>query len=367
MKIIVNGLNLTTEATGIANVIINVINELSKKNKVIILSNKPILEQNKNRINNYNVSYQVSKLRFCNRAILWFFIKFPYIINKSNCDYLWAPAVWVPFFIRKRVKKIVTINDFVSHDYKKTMKFFNWFISSIVTNYSIKNADYLWCISDYTKNLLLQYYPKRKCNDIFVGCAPDPFIKKISNPEVLEETKKQLNLPDNYILFVGSLEPRKNLKFLLQVFKEYVKNNSSLHLVIVGAKGWGKTDIAEIINSNNYPKEYVLFTGFISEEQLRAVYNLASIYVSTSLNEGFGLPQVEAMNCDIPVISPHNSAMIEVVDGAGVTVKTWNIEDWCNAIDNVIENRETIIKQQNIRREVYKWENIITKFYDYIK
>lgn len=89
-------------------------------------------------------------------------------------------------------------------------------------------------------------------------------------------------------------------------------------------------------------------------------------YVSTSLNEGFGLPQVEAMNCEIPVISPQNSAMIEVVNGAGVTIDSWEINKWKKAIDFTLENREKIINQQNERRKQYSWEVIISRFYDYI-
>ena len=72
------------------------------------------------------------------------------------------------------------------------------------------------------------------------------------------------------------------------------------------------------------------------------------------------------MNCEIPVISPHNSAMIEVVSGAGITVDGWEIEDWISAIESARKNSKEIIQKQNERKEKYKWENIIPHFYEYL-
>lgn len=360
----INGMYLTANAAGIGNVIINVINKISSNHKIILFANKQINENTLKRFTNAENIECVIKYR--QSSTLWFFLDYPKLIKKYHIDYLWCPAVWMPFNIKGDIKTIVSVNDFVSRDFKTTMRFFNRVVSSIIEKKSIKKADYLWCISDYTKQCLEDYYPKRKCKEIFVGCAPDPFIKKIDDSDLLIKVQKELKLPKQYILFVGSLEPRKNLKFLLKVYKEYAKTNNELNLVIVGAKGWGKTEITEIINNDCFPKDRVLFTGFVSEEQLRAIYNLATVYISTSLNEGFGLPQVEAMNCEIPVISPHNSAMIEVVNGAGVTIDSWEINKWKKAIDFTLENREKIINQQNERRKQYSWEVIISRFYDYI-
>lgn len=359
----VNGMYLTANAAGIGNVIINVINNLSNKNKIIVFANKQLNESIITRFTNPQNIQIIIKTR--SSSTIWFFIDFPKLIKKNHIDYLWCPAVWRPFGIKK-IKTIVSVNDFVSKDFKSTMRFFNRVVSNVIEKYSIKNASYLWCISEYTKNCLETYYPKRRCERIFIGCAPDPFIKKITDIDLLNKFKNEFGIQNNFMLFVGSLEPRKNLKFLLKLYQEYVKNNNELNLVIVGAKGWGKTEISEIVTSESFPKEKVLFTGFVSEEQLRALYNLASLYISTSLNEGFGLPQVEAMNCEIPVISPHNSAMIEVVSGAGITVEGWNIEDWLIAIDSAIKNRNEIIKKQNERRKEFQWDTIIIRLYNYL-
>ena len=365
MRIAINGMYLTNQAVGIANVIINVANQLVKKHEITIFANKQVLPEIKQRLDS-SITYCENHNKLFFRKPIWFFLKFPKLLNSNSFDLLWNPAVWSPLFLRKKMKNIVTVHDFVSKDYKETMRFFNRIISNAIEKYSIKNADYLWCVSEYTRNKLEDYYPVRRCSNIFTGSAPDPFIRKINEPDFLSKIKNELQLPSHYMLFVGSLEPRKNLKFLLQLFKDYSMKNGDIDLVIVGARGWGKTDIADIINSEGYPRERVFFTGFVTEEQLLALYNLASLYISTSLNEGFGLPQVEAMNCEIPVISPHNSAMIEVVSNAGITVVGWEFEKWENAINLARENREEIIKQQNERRKKYQWEDIITRLYEYL-
>ena len=167
-------------------------------------------------------------------------------------------------------------------------------------------------------------------------------------------------------MFVGSLEPRKNLSFLLKVFKEFRKRND-LRLVIVGGTGWGNTGIADIINEPDYPREDVLFAGYLDMSELRLLYNTAECYVSTSLNEGFGLPQLEAMNCECPVVTSHNSAMIEVAEGAGITVEGWDTGKWTESIEYALNNRELIVSRQNERRKNYTWEKVTKGLLEYME
>ncbi len=359
----INGMYLTTHATGIANVIINVVRELSKKNQIIIFANKCIENEVLERLPTENIQYIIGNRK---SSTLWFFLDFPKLLKKYKFEYLWLPAVWIPLKIPSNVKTIVSVNDFVSKDFKSTMRFFNRLISNFIEKKSIKKADYIWCISNYTKNRLEELYPKRKCKNIFVGLAPDPYIKKIEiSKNTKDELYAELGIKKDFIFFVGSVEPRKNLKFLLEIYRNFHKYND-LQLVVVGASGWGNTGLAEIVNSPNFPREDVIFTGFVTELQLIQLYNCAKCFVSTSINEGFGLPQVEAMRCECPVVTAHNSAMIEVVSGAGITVEGWNIEDWLIAIDSAIKNRNEIIKKQNDRKTQYQWDNIISRFYEYL-
>src|SRR5690606_3629676 len=132
--------------------------------------------------------------------------------------------------------------------------------------------------------------------------------QELYRPVVLSEEEKQVlykkyKTKENIILFVGTVEPRKNLKFLLSLMPELA--DKGFHLIVAGAKGWGNTEVKQIMESNNFPRESVLFTGYVPNDELLKLYNLATIYVSTSVNEGFGMPQLEAMSCGCPVVSPH--------------------------------------------------------------
>jgi glycosyltransferase involved in cell wall biosynthesis len=130
-------------------------------------------------------------------------------------------------------------------------------------------------------------------------------------------------------------------------------------LLIVGAPGWGDTRISAIAQAPGFPQDKVVFSGYLTTEELVKVYNLASVYVSTALNEGFGLPQLEAMCCGCPVVTAHNSAMIEVVEGAGKTVASWEEAEWTGAILEVYANRQPYAARGLQRARQYDWHDVI--------
>src|SRR3972149_10010834 len=150
--------------------------------------------------------------------------------------------------------------------------------------------------------------------------AAGPEYHEIKDPPALDVVRKKYTLPRNYILFVGSLEPRKNVKTLLRSYaslSETVKREFSL--VIAGAKGWLNSDIPGIVKELGIEKT-TLFPGYIEKEDMSAVYSAASVFVFPSLYEGFGLPILEAFACGTPVITSNTSSMPEVAGDAAVLV-----------------------------------------------
>lgn len=365
MNITVNGYNLRQNSTGIANVIINAVNTLADipNIKINLIVSPVISDEIKSRLS--------PKIQLCitggTSSFKWLMFEMPEALKNTQTDIIWSPTPLLPFSVFRFKKPVlITIHDFVSIEFRKTMTLKGRLITRLLEKHTIKKADFIWCVSEYTKSKLEQYYPDRKSKAVFTGSAPDKNIRKIN---FTAGTKKafleKFNIKKEFLLFVGSLEPRKNLSFLLNVFKDFHKAND-IQLVIVGARSWGKTDIAQIINSQGFPKEDVIFTSFISEEELMSLYSLASCYVSTSLNEGFGLPQAEAMICGCPVVTSHNSAMIEVVDGFGITVEGFKIEDWISAIENTLKDREKIIKRQDKKAKTFDWTQIGENLYKYL-
>ena len=363
MKLAVYGTCLGGKATGIANMVINMLNSLSEDHEVTVFSIS-LTEDAKQRITRRNIRYILPKHKHWSARKLTF--EMTRLINSEKFDYFWFPSPNLPVILNKKVKRVVGVHDFVSKEFRQTLERRNAVITKYAEPGIIRNADKIICNSEYTKNKLEEYYPKIKCRKIYVGDAADPFLHKIDpDPECVAELYKKTGITKKFIMFVGSLEPRKNLSFLLKVFKKFAESNE-LQLVIVGGTGWGNTGIAEIINEPGYPKSDVLFPGYLNMEELRLLYNTAECYVSTSLNEGFGLPQLEAMNCGCPVVTANNSAMTEVSEGAGVTVDGWDIDEWTKAIEYAINNREMIIARQDERRQKYTWEKVAKGFESYL-
>lgn len=234
-------------------------------------------------------------------------------------------------------------------------------------DYAIRRADYIWTVSHYTEELVKQYYPKRKCKTLFVGSSISSELYKRVEISVKEEAelRKKLDITGNFLLFVGTVEPRKNLTFLLGLMPRLTRLN--LSLIVVGAKGWGNNEkIKAILEQPNFPVDKVKLLGYVSDAELVRLYNLASCFVSASLNEGFGLPQLEAIACGCPVVTACNSAMKEVVEGAGFLVDTWDEATWIEKIEEAIRSKERIAPLCKMKTEAYKWEDIIENLKSYL-
>jgi glycosyltransferase involved in cell wall biosynthesis len=349
---------------------INAINNLSKRENIniVLFCSRQLPAAIYKKLNVERIIIIINRIPLIpDIGILWFLFLLPRLVNTLNPDIFWCPAVWTPFFINKKIKTLITIHDFVSKNFKNTMRLSNRFFSFLLEKKSITKASFIWTNSKYTKEKAELFYPKRNQAKIFAGCAPDDlsFNKIVISQDEKNAFYEKFSIKKDFILYVGTLEPRKNLQFLLELYKN-IHKKYDVQLVIVGIKGWGKMGIDAVLHDPDYPYSDSIFPGFVTEQELLYFYNLAKFFISTSLNEGFGLPQIEAMYCGCPVISPHNSAMIEVVHGAGVTVPGWSIDTWMTKIDWLLENREMVIKNQNERIKQYRWDIVIDSLLDYL-
>lgn len=199
-----------------------------------------------------------------------------------------------------------------------------------------------------------------------IGDSCSTIFRKVNIDEATKnEILHEYGLEDRFLLFVGTLEPRKNLSFLLKIMPEIYKK-TGCKLLVVGASGWKNSDIAQIINASDYPPKIVIFANYIDIEKLVYLYNLATLYVSTALNEGFGMPQLEAMACGCPVVSPHNSAMIEVVEGRGVTIEGKDEKVWINTIANLLQDSFKLNQMKNPDLSDFDWKRIILNVKQYV-
>ena len=166
-------------------------------------------------------------------------------------------------------------------------------------------------------------------------------------------------MPQNFILFLGKLEPRKNITALVEAFNllKDAGDTENMHLVIVGAKGWLFKDIFRKVQNSSY-KNKIIFKDYICDDDKGFYYSLASVFVYASFFEGFGFPPLEAMACGTPVVASNNSSLPEVVGNAGILVDPYNAVDISNSIRMVLKDgslRDNLRKRGYERVKTFDW------------
>jgi glycosyltransferase involved in cell wall biosynthesis len=171
--------------------------------------------------------------------------------------------------------------------------------------------------------------------------------------------QQKYNLPPKFILYVGTIEPRKNLSRLLEVFRELLNNNLEVKLVIIGKKGWLYEAFFNKLQTLGL-EDRVIFPGYVEEADLPACYQLAKVFVFPSVYEGFGLPPLEAMACGIPVISSNSSSLPEVVGDGGLLVGPNDTQAWVTALTRVLTDTELqrdLRKRALAQAQKFSWAN----------
>ncbi len=221
------------------------------------------------------------------------------------------------------------------------------------TAYSVANAKKIFTISEASKNDIINHY-KVEAERIVVTY---PGIKAKSNPmdktPTLEELKQRYGIEGKFILFVGTIQPRKNIARLIEAFSQVLKKHEKISLVIVGKKGWLYEPILQKPHDLGISSK-VKFLDFISNNDLHALYQYALCYILPSLYEGFGLPVLEAMQYGCPVITSNISSLPEAGGDAALYVNPEDVSDIANKIFMMVEN-------QKVREEYRK------KGYEHIK
>ena len=369
MNILVDARALVAKPAGIAAVIVQSIKFITRLRPDVhfrLLAPAPLnATVQESLVSNHQVTIEVCPIKGLSRIppLAWSNLRVPKAVKKYKPDLFWSPFPSLPVIWNTKTPRLITVHDVVHKEFQETMTLRSRVGSILSTDRAINEADLIWANSNYTKESIGKYYPVKKCNEIFVGCSVDTDLFKINDNLERDEILREYGLQGRFLLFVGSLEPRKNLPFLLSLMPELYRRG--MQLLVVGGKGWKNSSISATLNAPGFPLESVVFAKYVTNEQLAELYNVADCYVSTSINEGFGLPQLEALMCGCPVVTSHNSAMIEVVDGVGRTVKGWDKDVWINTIMEEVEGRKSF-KVEDSKLKRYDWTYIVDSLFKYI-
>jgi len=240
----------------------------------------------------------------------WGFVRWA---KKDAVDVFWSPRHHLPIFLPGKIKKLVTIHDLVWIRYPGSMKRLGWLLEFLLMPISLLLADQIISVSEFTADEIRKVFriSAGKIETIPLAAYEYPEDHQHDSDVPSEITKK------DYFLFVGTPEPRKNLKRLLKAFSEFVSEpGKTPRLYIVGGNGWGSVKTSELVEELGLQRNVILL-DHISDCALEQMYQHAMALVMPSLYEGFGLPILEAMSHGVPVITGNCSAMPEVAgDGA---------------------------------------------------
>jgi len=272
-------------------------------------------------------------------------------------DLYWEPNhILVPNI--KSDIKIVTIHDLSviknpEHHPLDRVRYFNKHIIR-----TIRDAKHFITVSEFIKNEITEFLgiSPEKITVIYNGFNQDVF-KKYQYEALLEFSKKR-NIPENFILYVGTIEPRKNLKNLILAYLELPeKLKKQYKLILTGYHGW---ENSEIFNYMKKDKENIIYTGYMDDIDLAFLYNLAKILIYPSIYEGFGLPPLEAMACETPVITSNVSSMPEIYKDSAFYIDPKDPNDIKQAIETLIGDKilqERLIQKGKERAALFSWEN----------
>lgn len=275
------------------------------------------------------------------------------------------------FTIPKNIKGkiIITIYDTVFFTVPETMGDMKT-ISEY--RYAAEKSDLIITISESAKSDIIKHFnvSEEKIKIVTPGIDLQKYSHKYSKSE-LENIRKKYNLPQNYILYLGTIEPRKNIERIVKSFKRYKQEiNDDLKLVIVGKKGWKYDNIMKLIESMGTD---IIITGYIDEEDKVPIYKLAQIFVFPSLYEGFGMPILEAMASGTPVITSNISSMPEVAGNAGILVDPFDENEIFGAYKKILSDKK--LKKEMVQRGLeqakkFEWKKsveILEKIYEEIQ
>lgn len=283
----------------------------------------------------------------------------PLNLLKIKADRYFFPAFPAPFFFFNK-NAFNTIHDLSCWDCPGSNKrYMIWYFRLMYWKASLCDKKII-TVSEFSKNRICSILRVKPQN---ITVVYNGISKQFNSEKIDELRKKQVadkySLPSSFILSLSTLEPRKNLRLLLDACAELFEEGMVNDIVLAGRKGWKMNDFL-----SGYQEEFlshVYFTGFVDDEDLPAIYKMAKLFVFPSQYEGFGIPPIEAMACGTMVLSSDAASLPEVLGDAAIYFKNNNVIDLKDKIkyllgmkhDYILQLEEIGVSQANY----YKWEN----------
>lgn len=281
----------------------------------------------------------------------------PIELMMGKLDIFHGPCFFIPNHFR--CKSIVTIHDMMTFRYPE---FLERKESVFYTNriyVSVKRADAIITVSNFTKEEIVELLniPEERIRVIYNGIASTFY--PIKEKEKIEQIKAKYGVKGPYLLFVGNIEPKKNIEKLIHACIEL--RNSSIYkypLLVVGKKSWYFKTVWEVVQQL-HAEDYSIFTDVVADDDLPYLYSGAELFILPSLFEGFGIPIIEAMACGIPVVASNRTSIPEITGDAAILIDPLNVDEMAGAMYNVLSTpllRRQLVEKGIERAKKFSWE-----------
>ena len=334
-----------------------------KDNLIVYLKDKPLDSLPKQRQN--------FKYKIIPGGGFWIITKLmPHLfLNPERLDVFFSPSHYtVPYSAIPRVCSIMDLGylKFSGQFTKKVFWQLKWWSAM-----SIFVSKAIIAISNATKDDIVRHYPfaRAKTHVTHLGYDAKRFNTLIPQENV-RRVKNGYSIVDDYILYMGTLKPSKNIEGLIEAFSQIAKQYPSISLVIAGKKGWLFESIFDNAEKSGFGKR-VVFTGFVSERDKPALIRGAKVFVIPSFWEGFGLDALSAMSCGVPVVASRVASLPEVVGSAGILVDPDSVVSIADGISEVLsappKKYNRIIAAGLLQAKEFSWEDCARQTLEIIK
>lgn len=264
-------------------------------------------------------------------------------------------------------KTVVTVHDMVYKAFPETVRARTKYMLDTGLKSSMKRADLIVTDSEFSKAEILKYFPQHESKLRVVPCGVDlQKFRPCENPERIPEVKKSLEIEGDYFLYLGTIEPRKNLERLIDAYNIFTKKvGNPPKLVLAGGKGWLYDSIFQRVTDLNL-NEKVIFTKYVPSEDMNPLMCGALAFVFPSIYEGFGMPPLEAMACGVPVLSSGEASLPEVTGDCAVIVDAYSVESIADGLFSLYsdENLRMDLSRRGLERaKGFTWERSAEMLY----
>lgn len=323
--------------------------------------------------------------------VWWTQTRFAFELRQDRPDICWMPIQQIPFIGPEETKYVVTIHDLAFKIFKDHFALKDRLKLNFFADTAVKNADKIIAISQATKKDILKFYPKipeEKIAVIHHGFDSERFSRRCSKEETKRVLLKYKIIPTNhqppttnYILYVGAIQPRKNLVTLVKAFEQIrereiknplnppLKKGEGTKLVLVGEVAWKAESTLDAIRKSHF-KDDIVMTGKIDFDELACLYQAAAVSVYPSLYEGFGIPILESFASGTPTVIADNSSLPEVAGEAAEKFSSRNSDELAGILQKILNNRtmREEMSQSGLQRAAqFSWRKCAKETLDILK